>query len=284
MARRCGHCSSFGHNVRTCGDLTRALERRRREYLARDESSVDPEGSIERLQNLRRLQRVTDRLAKRTGVHPVTGSKVAKRILSRPRRCSYCRAEGHTRRTCSIRNGDQAVYREATRIARQAIVERIMATDIGIGTLCVHRLGYYDSKKDWHFGDRPCIITKVLWSEYTYDSHSFQFEITPAAMLLGGGTQHARSVGAQHISLSMLENNLREEGGKPVTPAGALSFSEEWLSASDIDWKRIAGFAGTGAPRHSRFETLESAYSREWAPQILAMAYNNLQKRDNQSR
>jgi hypothetical protein len=273
MARHCGYCHTQGHNKRTCESMTNALKRRRREYLDRDASSTDGENSIAREGNLRRLHSITSQIAKRTGVHPVTGAKVAKRVLSRPRRCSYCREEGHTRRTCSVRKRDQNVYREATRIARRTVADRIKAIDIGIGTLCVHAMGYYDSNNQWAHGDRACIITGVRWDDYTYDSSSFQLTGIPVAQL-GRDRQYT------NISLSQLENTISGQGRpgqgrRQVTPAGALSFTEEWLNAEDIDWKVIEGFRDS-KQRSYRFSELEHERTRKYAPQILVTACNNL--------
>ncbi len=132
---RCRHCYTSGHNRRSCPQLTQTLKEQ-----AENGSSYAEE-----------------RYVKRTGMH-LDGTKVAKaqRAKANPRRCTYCGARGHNRRTCGTLAENKTAYAEAAIAFRRRLVEAMRSTGVGIGALL--------QTERW--GDTHCwMITKIRWNE-----------------------------------------------------------------------------------------------------------------------
>ncbi|MEL0098231.1 MAG: hypothetical protein VW907_01595, partial [Opitutae bacterium] len=92
---RCGYCYQKGHNKRSCGDYSNALQR----IYKRSKEDGDME----------RARQYGEIYTKRTGCDPDTGASIAKTKEQKKQakaarmqniRCSYCTERGHTRRTC----------------------------------------------------------------------------------------------------------------------------------------------------------------------------------------
>lgn len=131
---RCRHCYENGHNRRSCPELTRQLKER-----AANGSSYAEEQYV-----------------KRTGMN-LDGTKVAKeqRAKANPRRCTYCGARGHNRRTCGVLTENKAAYAEAAIAYRRRLVEAMRSTGVGIGALT--------QTERW--GETHCwMITKINWA------------------------------------------------------------------------------------------------------------------------
>lgn len=130
---RCRHCYGKGHNRRSCPDLTRIYKEQAEngsEYSRRE-------------------------YEKRTGMH-LDGTKVAKekRAAANPRRCTYCGARGHNRRTCEVLKENRAAYAVDAIAYRRRLVDAMRSAGVGVGALV--------QTERW--GDTYCwMITKINW-------------------------------------------------------------------------------------------------------------------------
>ena len=145
---RCGYCYEQGHNKGSCKQKKQNHENYIAEYekeIAEDNFSDDWERDN------------TKRLLER---HKADLNKSRNR--GKNRKCSYCKDEGHTRRTCSFRKGDMNDYATKCVAAREKFVENMTATGFGIGAL-----GY---RRD-HWGDNKILVLveSIKWDEVTHN-------------------------------------------------------------------------------------------------------------------
>ena len=265
MARRCGYCGSRGHNRRTCGYLTAAIQQQFEDAIANRDWHLDNDtGRADTY--IEKAHRYAEALAKRTGTNPLTGEKPPKPVRAK-RKCSYCLGSGHNRRTCEVYAKDKNIYREATRIARRDVKARIEALGVGIGTLFIKR-NHDTVNRDYSFKPRPFIVVGHRLSEYSYSSSFVQFLGVPPAAILGDRSMHGT-----YITLSTLEINkrkleeAREKGWEEdvarergLSLTGSVEFSEDWLAAEDhtIVWENVEMFL-RGKVRDYAFTILDGA-------------------------
>ena len=269
---RCGYCGERGHNRRSCPQMMEAL--RERYKIAMNEAQDKRSSQDARAHAERRARSYAASLGKMTGENPMTGEKVSRRRERGPRRCSYCHAPGHTRRTCETLKADKRVYQMATRAARLAAMKRLQDSGVGVGTVFTASTGWYDAGMEWKYGTRPFFVTQVHLDDYTYSSHSLHITGVQLAYLGRDNTKSERT------SLDNLERILRESSDEGtsnylVSPAGSGSFSEEWLAADNIDWSNVAAFA-KGRSRDYIFREVAADHSRPYAPEILRAAYEHV--------
>ena len=113
---RCGYCYKSGHNKRTCPEYTeRVLERAAREN--------DPDGYWTKI------------YVKRTGLNPdgTDAPKEAKR--QQVRRCTYCGAKGHNRRTCEVLKRNIAEETLENKAFRVKLLAEMEEKGLGVGAL-----------------------------------------------------------------------------------------------------------------------------------------------------
>lgn len=117
----CRECYAQGHNRRTCPRLTERIK----QYALGEN---DPEGHY------------TKKYAKRTGLN-LDGTKVskAKRAANKgTRRCTYCGANGHNRRTCEVLKRDKANAVGQNREFRAKLLAEMQEHGLGVGALVKH--------------------------------------------------------------------------------------------------------------------------------------------------
>jgi len=166
---RCRNCYTYGHNKRTCPDLTQRY-RDRYDFAVRNKES---QASIDQ---------AAQRLIERTGIDPRTGNKVT-RPSSAKRRCSYCKykhgsygdeGRGHTRRTCSGLKKDRKEAAKQNGIVRKKVVAALKREGIGVGaTISYNSYGYYpDGNGDQVYEARnyPYMVVSINWDNIT-DQH-----------------------------------------------------------------------------------------------------------------
>ena len=124
---RCGHCYERGHNRAGCPKLTAQLQERWDRIVAH-ESGYDDDSYSHR--SLR------EKLAKRTGVDPITGESTRKRRATYGGRvCSYCQETGHNRRTCPALKKDREQFRSLTAKMRTEALAAMREHGLGPGAL-----------------------------------------------------------------------------------------------------------------------------------------------------
>ena len=143
---RCRECYNTGHNRRTCPQLTERLQRRA-------QNELDQNGTKEGFYGRQ--------YAKRTGTY-IDGSSATELKATRRgsvRRCKYCAATGHNRRTCTVLKTDQAAFITAAVDYRTRIVADMKERGLGIGCLI--------QTERW--GDRHLMLCEqVAWHQISH--------------------------------------------------------------------------------------------------------------------
>jgi len=75
------------------------------------------------------------------------------------RKCSYCKEQGHTRRTCSYRNGDMNNFATKTLEAREKFIDRFIEHGLGVGALVMI--------KNWD-AEELAMVSGVNWTYITH--------------------------------------------------------------------------------------------------------------------
>ena len=152
---RCGHCYQQGHNKRSC---PRKLETLQRQYAeAKDGTNKS-----------HYVEYYAQQIAKMTGTNPETGASRKRRNESYGRHCSYCREQGHSRRTCPPLKEDTRNYRRMASVVRRDMLERMKEQGFGIGSLVTM------TSNDWN-GDAgeyqettsAYLVTGIEWDNIT---------------------------------------------------------------------------------------------------------------------
>jgi hypothetical protein len=167
---RCRNCYIYGHNSRTCPDLTKRF-RDRYDY------------AVETGESQASIDNAAQRLIERTGIDPRTGNKV-QRPSSAKRRCSYCKHQygrhadaglGHTRRTCAHLKADKKVAYIANAKLRRRAIKAMIDNGIGVGALVtLTKYDYYnapDGEKVYAQREMPYLVTKIAWDSLTEDNY-----------------------------------------------------------------------------------------------------------------
>jgi len=124
---RCNHCYAQGHNKRSCPDLTERLKRSAIDEIANGEGY---DGYFGREYNKRPGVRKAGVYADGTPM-----AEEAKAAAKQVRRCKYCNAVGHNRRTCQVLKTDQAAWVEGELEFRRGLMAAAREHGIGVGTL-----------------------------------------------------------------------------------------------------------------------------------------------------
>lgn len=139
---RCGYCYEVGHNKSSCSqkkqnhkDMIAAYEKQ----IASDDFHDDWERDYAKRNLLR---------------HKAELSKSVNR--GKHRKCSYCKQEGHTRRTCTYRKNDMNDWVDKCLTAREKFADNMAAVGFGIGAL-----GYRTNP--WGESRELVMIERVVW-------------------------------------------------------------------------------------------------------------------------
>lgn len=136
---RCRECYGSGHNRRTCPTRTERMLR---------SAKRDADRGLTDSYSIRQYE-------KRVG-HKLDGSPLPKsaKAARNPRRCTYCGARGHNRRTCKTLVANKATYIEKNLAFRKRALEGIKASGLGVGALL----------KTERWGDTYCwMVTQINW-------------------------------------------------------------------------------------------------------------------------
>jgi hypothetical protein len=227
---RCGHCYERGHNRAGCPKLTEEIATR----FERLHKAVK-EGR--RAEDDYTFVRTRERLAKRTGVDPVTGeSKRKRRATYGGRKCSYCGEPGHTRRTCPSMKADKESYRTLTAASRSVLIGRMREQGFGPGSLLT------TVSKDWIDGEYktrtiPMIVKSVDWTAIHQKTWGIEGQGGPECVTV------LRMSDNRMVNIS-LPNCVTGNDSmySKVELAGRVSEVQPpagWLDASDLDSKTM---------------------------------------------
>jgi len=146
---RCGYCYETGHNKSSCSQK----KQNHIDNIAAYEKEIADDNFVddwERNYAKRNLER-----------HVAELNKTVNR--GRHRKCSYCKDEGHTRRTCSYRKGDMNSWIEKCIDARERLAESMSAVGFGVGALA-YRKDYYSGEKK-----ELVMIERIEWNMVTHE-------------------------------------------------------------------------------------------------------------------
>ena len=144
---RCGYCYEVGHNKSSCPQK----KQNHKDMIAAYEKEIAEDNFTDEWER-NYAQRKLDH-------HKAELNKTANR--GKHRKCSYCKEEGHTRRTCSYRKGDMEDWIDKCLAAREKFIENMTAVGFGIGAL-----GY---RKDPWGGNRELVmIEHISWDSINH--------------------------------------------------------------------------------------------------------------------
>ena len=146
---RCGYCYKAGHNKRSCPELTEILKQRAVEEINNAEGY---DGYWGRQYN----KRVHDGLY--ADGSPMSNEHLnqAKVRGGKVRRCTYCGAKGHNRRTCPTLKANKEAYAVAAIAFRRRLVDAMRSAGMGVGALV--------QTERWN--ETYCwMVTKINWHD-----------------------------------------------------------------------------------------------------------------------
>jgi len=153
------------------------------------------------------------------------------------RKCSYCSAPGHTRRTCMSKKGDMSDYANKALVAREKFAEKFEEAGLGIGALL--------SVKNWrdHAEEELAIIENIKWEYITHEiatgeSHEFRDVVCSRTLApteyYPRGEFHTNSLLVDIADINgaedyIRENRIKREKYRLVSPVEA-SFPNDFLT------------------------------------------------------
>lgn len=130
----CRWCSQQGHNRRTCPELTVTAKERAESEVEDNKNRAEGEENYYYLQKEYAKRIKADKLLDGT---PYSRGKQSNGTSQR--RCSYCAAKGHNRRTCLHFVGAKQGYVEEAIQYRKDMADTLPAMGVGVGTLVTIR-------------------------------------------------------------------------------------------------------------------------------------------------
>lgn len=121
---RCSHCYEKGHNITSCPKLKKKWEE--------DPNSYDG----------RKWARIQAR-------------------KNRPKTCSYCGTEGHTRAGCKVMKEHKAQFQDDLILWRKAVLKWTKDIGLGIGAMVRSKNVVYRKNKNWMYPDEEGYVPPV---------------------------------------------------------------------------------------------------------------------------
>ena len=152
---RCGHCYQQGHNKRSC---PRKLEQLQRQYAEAKEGNSDSYY----------VDYYATQIAKMTGTNPESGATRKRRNESYGRHCSYCREQGHSRRTCPALKEDTRNYRRMASVVRRDMLARMKEQGFGVGSLVTMTSNAWNGDAgEYQETTSAYLVTGIAWDSIT---------------------------------------------------------------------------------------------------------------------
>ena len=145
---RCGYCYEVGHNKSSC---PKKKQNHKDQIAAYEKQLADDNFTDDWERNYAKRQ---------LGRHKAELNKTINR--GKHRKCSYCKEEGHTRRTCSFRKGDMNDWAQKCLAAREQFAERMTAVGFGVGALGMR-------KDPWGDSHELVMIETVHWKHINHN-------------------------------------------------------------------------------------------------------------------
>lgn len=191
----CHHCWQRGHNVVTCQKLTEQVKQ-------------DPGGYYHR-----KHYRLFDEHGNR-----VKNSK-------KNNKCSYCKEEGHTKRTCDTRLGDMAYNVKTNAEYRTEVYKWFQEKKLGIGSLV-------------EIYDNLYLVTDVHWDDFTCgSSHGKSLSIQPV-----NGLGYYRSYKIDDTEMTKCQRYSWQKVLKVEAESDAIPKpKDEWFTGRDPFYMEYTG-------------------------------------------
>lgn len=218
----CRYCYGKGHNKRTCPDYTNRLKERALEEIKVD---GDYHGYWGKQYNKR---------VKSTGLY-ADGTAMSAEVIkantkTSKRRCTYCGAQGHNKRTCAVWKRDTLNYVEEQIAWRKKL--KAWAEEVGYGVGALLKVDRWGMVHAW-------MVTHVSWN--TVDNSAVANYVARAE-LLGGGGKDSFALPTIEGLVDKGWNNQEMLSGVPT-----VHFPKDFLTE-----------AGVAGPLKRRFEDAKS--------------------------
>lgn len=192
MSVTCRFCYKRGHNVKTCPQLTEKVK-------------ADPGGYYHR-----RYSKYFDEQGNR-------------KADSQVKKCSYCKVEGHTKRTCDTKLGDMVHNVKVNQLYRKDVWEWFSQKELGVGSLVtIYKEMYLVTGINWD--DFVCgnvdYNRKHLLIQPVTDGYYQRFVIEDD--LIRGSKWHKDTI-------------VIESHSKPIPPP------EDWFKGNSLFYKDFQG-------------------------------------------
>tara|TARA_Y100000592_G_scaffold32435_1_gene51532 strand:+ start:351 stop:1190 length:840 start_codon:yes stop_codon:yes gene_type:complete len=155
----CGLCHALGHNIRSCPHLEEVL-------MEAELISETTDGDIGRPHKYKPYQHIRALWEKKKREKRKPRPESAK-----PRRCSFCKMEGHTKRNCTFKSEVKDIFYEANAVWRAAFLKRAKEVGLGPGALIkIKRFqAYSGATGGWGvYKNVISLVTSAAWDELTF--------------------------------------------------------------------------------------------------------------------
>ena len=223
---RCSYCYRTGHNSRTCPT--------KNEHLKQGYERAIEQGDY-------RADTFRQEYEARTGLNIVTGEEIpkSKRKVSKVH-CSYCRRQGHTRRTCEYLKADKKVFAEISKVTRKDVWESLVNQGVGVGSLIpIRSFEYLGEDKSYGYTLRLRYVDGFDWESCHWGSPTITIRHKDVRFL------HKPNY-FETCSLQALLQSSREHVDAGDVPAGMISATSTfnmpagWLDFEDAETVKSA--------------------------------------------
>ena len=160
------------------------------------------------------------------------------------RKCGYCLTRGHNRRTCEALEGDFQVFKWLSGKVRQALLDRIVEADLGLGTMFVQEVYEYGDK-GYYKATRPFFIAGYNWGGvdlFTDNPHTL---IKAKRVGTCTPTMNGERQWSAGRLLRMLHRQAQGEPDHfPISPANGRTAigttPSDWLECNDLTLRRLS--------------------------------------------
>jgi hypothetical protein len=213
---RCSHCYGRGHNRSTCEKLTEQLANRfeRLQQAVKDGHRDEDDYSY---------VSARQQLSKRTGVDPVTDEKVRRR-KNYGRVCSYCKDNGHNRRTCPKIQADKDMFVKLSKQARADLLGRLQEHGVGPGALLTGES--YDGSKQAY------LVTGLEWNQIHRKSY---YDGSRGHSVLKVREVARNKAGLILLPAVVTDNETYNNKYTIAGPASSVQPPAGWLECKDLD-------------------------------------------------
>ena len=159
----CGLCHTLGHNIRSCPHYEEVLEEAMLAAERKKEGFTVANAPSYKFYPWQHARALCEK-KKRDNRKPTAS-------VTKPRKCSFCKLQGHTKRNCTFKAEAKDTLYDANAIWRQAFANQAKQVGLGPGALIkIKRFqSYSGTTMGWRvYKDVMSLITSADWDELTF--------------------------------------------------------------------------------------------------------------------